>query len=287
MRWHFESVTRSYGFTEGPVWDGHGVLFSDIPNDRILRYVPETDTCSVYREDTNAANGLKLSPSGDLYACEMGGRAVVRYDPDGGAVTIADTYEGQRLNSPNDLAFDTQERLWFTDPFYGDPWLGNHDLELDHRSVYRIDPSDPGSLRRMTYDTTNPNGLLVSPDDERLYVAQSDYDGAKELRAYPIEGDTLGSPNVLHDFGPHRGVDGMCLDTDRNIIATAGWDKSGPGALIYVFEPSGRIVETHPIEDPNPTNCTFAEDLQTLYVTGSEGRLYRACTDRTGFLGAP
>ena len=287
MCWTFKSVTQSYGFTEGPVWDGNGMLFSDIPNDRILRYVPETDTCSVCRENTNAANGLKFSPSGDLYACEMSGRAVVRYGPDGGAVTIADMYDGKRLNSPNDLAFDSQKRLWFTDPFYDDPWLEDHELELDHRSVYRVDPSDLDSLQRMTLDTTNPNGLLVSPDDKQLYVAQSDYDGAKELRAYPIEGDTLGPPEVLHDFGPHRGIDGMCLDTDGNIIATAGWEKSGPGPLIYIFEPSGGVVETHHIADPKPTNCAFGEDLQTLYVTGSEGRLYRARTDRTGYLGAP
>ena len=289
MSWEFERVAGPYEFTEGPVWDGGGVLFTDIPSGRVMRYDAATGETSTYREGTQAANGLKLSPEGELYACEMSGRRVARYT-DAGSETVVEEFEGGRFNSPNDLAFDSAGHLWFTDPFYDTGWLDadTHGFDLDHRSVYRVDPGDPDTLTRMTDDTTNPNGLLVSPDDERLYVAQSDYDGDRELRAYPIEGDELGDYEVLHNFYPHRGIDGMCFDEDGNVVATAGYDEGGPGPMLYVFAPTGRVLETHPIDDPKPTNCAFGDDdLRTVYVTGSEGYLYRARTDRRGLLGAP
>lgn len=162
-------------------------------------------------------------------------------------------------------------------------------MELDHESVFRLDPQDDGtwSIRRMTYTTTKPNGLLISPDQQTLYVAQSDRGGdtLRQLRAYPIlDDDTLGPFGILHDFGPHRGIDGMCLDTDGNIVATAGFEQSGPGPMIYVFAPSGRVIETHPVPEDRPTNCTFGDsDLRTLYVTAG-GSLYRARTERQGLL---
>jgi gluconolactonase len=289
MSWEFERVAGPYEFTEGPVWDGEGVLFTDIPTDRVMRYDAATGETSVYREGTNAANGLKLGPDGTLYACEMRGRRVARYTDNGGE-PLVEEYGGGRFNSPNDLAFDSAGTLWFTDPFYDTAWLDaeTHGFDLDHRSVYRVDPAAPETLTRMTHDTTNPNGLLVSPDDEWLYVAQSDYDGALELRAYPIENDELGEFETLHDFSPHRGIDGMCLDEDGNVVATAGSDEGGPGPTLYVFAPGGQVLETHPIDDPKPTNCAFGdEDLRTLYVTGSKGSLFRARTDRRGLLDAP
>jgi gluconolactonase len=298
MSWEFERVAGPYGFTEGPVWDGGGVLFTDIPNDRVMRYDVDTEECTVRHTGTGAANGLKLDADGALYACEMNGRRVGRYadgggdgDPDAdGYEVVVDRYGGARFNSPNDLAIDDEGTVWFTDPFYDADWEpADKRLELDHRSVYRVDPEAPETLTRVTHDTTNPNGLLVSPDGATLYVAQSDYDGARELRAYPIAPDgSAGDYEVLHDFGPHRGIDGMCLDAEGNVVATAGAAESGPGPLIYVFTPSGRVLETHPTPDPRPTNCCFGgDDLATLYVTGSDGCLYRAATDRTGLLGAP
>lgn len=291
MNWEFERVAGLFGTTEGPVWDGDGVLFTDMPSSRIMRYDATTGETDTFRTDTSNANGLKLGPDGGLYACEMGGRRVVRYGDDGGVTVVADGFEGKRLNSPNDLAFDGEGRLWFTDPFYDTSWIDHgDDLDLDHRSVYRADPGDDWTLTRMTHDTTNPNGLLVSPDDGTLYVAQSRYgeDYARELRAYPIDGDELGPYEVLHNFHPHRGIDGMCFDEAGNVVATAGADVSGPGPMLYVFAPSGRVLETHPVPDPRPTNCCFGgDDLTTLYLTGYDGCLYRAETDRTGYLGAP
>ena len=138
-------------------------------------------------------------------------------------------------------------------------------------------------------DTSSPNGILLSADERTLYVSQCDYRVGKprELRAYPINEDgTLGPYIVLHTFGQdyrgvHRPVDGMCLDVDGNIVACAGWDESGPGPMIYVFSPSGRVLETHPCE--KPTNCTFGDrDMQTLYVTTAAGKLFRVRTTRKG-----
>lgn len=287
MSWKFERVAGPVGFAEGPAWDGEAVLFTDIPNSRIMRYDCRSGGCSQFRTATNEANGLMFDRDGRLFACEGGGRRVVLYQPDGTSTVIADRFEGMRLNSPNDLAFDSAGRLWFTDPRYGDVV---DDLELDHQSVFRLDPGSGGrwEIRRATFDTTRPNGLLVSPDQRWLYVAQSHYGEKLELRAYPIDAEgALGPCEVLHNFHPHRGIDGMCLDTDGNIVATAGWEESGPGPMIYVFSPRGRVLATHPVPADRPTNCTFGDaDRKTLYVTAS-GCLLRARTEHTGYMVFP
>lgn len=290
--WNFEVVAGPFGFTEGPAWDGEALLFADIPNHRILRFDPRSGETSVYREGTHEGNGLMFNRDGRLYGCQggTGGRSIVRYEPDGSTTVIVDRFEGKRLNSPNDLAFDGNGSLWFTDPRYGD---FRDDMELDHESVYRCDPEPDGSwkIERMTYDTTRPNGLLISPDGKTLYVAQSEYgdDKKRELRAYPILHDgKLGTYEVLHNFYPHRGIDGMCLDVDGNIVATAGWDQSGPGSMIYVFAPNGRVLETHPVAFDRPTNCSWGgPGLSTLYVTTATAHLLRVETGRRGWLVYP
>ena len=296
MAWEFELLLEPSSITEGPAWDGGGLVFTDINRSRILRYDAATENIDVFRTETNRANGLMLDKQGRLYGCEQGtpdgegGRRIVRYEPDGDVTVICDNYEGKKFNSPNDLAVDEQGAIWFTDPRYGD---NRNDMELDHESVYRADPQADGTwaVVRVTFDTTAPNGLLLSPDNRTLYVAQSKYgDGEKrELRAYPILDDgTLGEYQVLHNFYPHRGIDGMCLDTDGNIVATAGREVSGPGGMIYVFAPNGRVLETHPLPCNRPTNCTFGDaDLRTLYVTSIEGHLLRAHTERQGLLHYP
>lgn len=293
MSWSFETIAQHAEITEGPAWDGDGLLYTNIPNNRIMRYIPATQELVEYRTGTNRANGLMFDADGQLYACEGGtpgeenGRRIVRYEADGGTTVICDNYQGKRLNSPNDLAIDRQGRIWFTDPRYGDQ---RADMELDHESVYRLDPQADGSwtCTRATFDTTAPNGLLVSADDSVLYVAQSKYGEGelRELRAYPIQEDgSLGAYEVLHNFYPHRGIDGMCFDSEGNIVATAGWETSGPGGMIYVFAPNGRVLETHPVPVTRPTNCSFGgPDLSTLFVTSIDGTVLSAQTDRRGLL---
>ena len=279
MAWSFERVAGPYSFTEGPVWTGDVLLFTDIRNNRIMKYDPRSGTCVEEYTGTNEANGLTLDREGRLYVAEGGGRRVARYLADGSRATIADRYQGKRLNSPNDLVVDDLGRVWFTDPRYGD----RSDMDLDHDSVFRADPGSNGSwaITRVTFDTTRPNGLAFSPDYQTLYVAESPPapNGHRQLRAYPIQSDgTLGAHRVLYDFGPDRGIDGMRVDSNGMIVASCGWTQSGPGPRIALFSPTGEVVAEHPTV-ANPTNCCFGDaDLRSLYVTGYDGCLYRART---------
>jgi gluconolactonase len=291
--WTFELIAGPYGgTTEGPAWDGQALLFTHIPGNRIMRYDPQTGTCAEFRTGTQSTNGLMFDAQGRLYGCQSGNHCIARFDPDGTMTPLPNRLQGRRHNRPNDLAIDSRGRIWFTDPFgRGRP---REERELDHASVLRLDPQPDGTwdLKRMTSDTTSPNGILLSQDERTLYVAQSDYDGVRELRAYPLQADeTLGAYAVLHTFGQdargvQRGVDGMCLDTNGHIIACAGWEEAGPGPMIYVFAPSGRVLETHPVPVDRPTNCTFGDaDLGTLYVTSGGGHLFRVRdTGRRGWL---
>jgi len=261
-----------------------------------MRYDPGSGTVSIWRENTGYANGMALDSKSRLYACQGGAtendRCVVRYEEDGTVTVLADNFEGKRLNIPNDLVIDPELRVWFTDPFYeaaAGPWSNDRrHKDLDHDSVYRLDPVAGGGykINRVTFDTTRPNGLLFSLDYKTLYVAQSGREKTekRQLRAYPVREDgSLGTGEVLHDFGEHRGIDGMRLDAEGNIIATAGWELGGPGPRIYVFSPSGEVQHMHPVPCKRPTNCCFGgDDRSTLYVTTIEGLLLRAQTDRRG-----
>jgi len=295
MSWDFDLLQEPYGaVSEGPIWNGATLLYTQIQACRIMRFDPRTGASTVDRTDTNYANGLAMDAHNRLCACEGGARRVVRYEQDGQVTVLVDRFEGKPLNIPNDLVIGPQGRVWFTDPYYegaaGPFSYDRANKELEHDSVYRLDPqsNENWSIHRMTFDTTRPNGLLFSSDHKTLYVAQSGRqpDEKRELRAYPVEdGGQLGSFTVLHDFGEHRGVDGMCLDADGNIIATAGWELGGPGPSIYVVSPTGEVLERHAVPAKRPTNCTFGdEDLRSLYVTTTEGHLFRTRTERQGLL---
>ena len=295
MSWDFELVAGPYGgTTEGPVWDGESVIFTHIPESRLLRYDPRTGETSEYFTNVNHVNGLCYDADGNLYGCQQGGRRIVRFEKDGRTITsLPHMLDGKRHNNPNDLVVDRSGRIWFTDPYSGIGDSGPQ--ELDHMSVLRLDPTGEGDydLKRVTTDITRPNGVIISRDQKTLYVAQSDYglDRVRELRAYPINDDgSLGDYESLHTFGvdhrgAQRGVDGMTLDIDGNIIACAGWESGGPGPMIYVFSPEGRVLETHPIRAERATNCCFGDaDMKTLYVTTGGGHLFRARTERTGWI---
>ena len=286
MTWQFEQLTKLDGITEGPLWINSMLFFTHIAGNRIMQYRPDSgvgEVCS----GTEASNGLMADRAGNIYVCVGGGRRIARHHHERGLEDLCSELDGKRLNSPNDLAIDNQGRIWFTDPRYGDY---RDDMELDHESVLRLTRGADGAwaCERMTFDTTSPNGILLSPDESTLYVAESKYgEGqSRDLRAYSVLDDgSLGNVQILHNFYPHRGIDGMCLDSEGNIVATAGWEESGPGGMIYVFTPQGRVLETHPLPCNRPTNCAFGgAELNELFVTSSEGHLLHARTDRTGYL---
>jgi gluconolactonase len=296
MPWKFELLMKppAKPLTEGPVWTGEELLFTHIQASKILRYDPKTGAITDWRAGTNRTNGLAFDTLGRLFGCCSGGRAVVRFDADGKNTVIADRVDGKKLNTPNDLAIDRKGRIWFTNPVNDGNWDKTEVKELDNQSVLCAAPQADGGYKvtRVTFDTTQPNGILVSPDQRTLYVAESGYARgiARELRAYPILDDgSLGKFDVLFTWGEdargvHRGIDGMCLDAEGNIVATAGWEVSGPGPMLYVFSPTGRVLETHPVAANRPTNCCFGgPDMTTLFVTSTQGHFFKAQTNRVGW----
>ena len=184
--------------------------------------------------------------------------------------------------------------IWFTNPVNSGNWDKDSKMEIDHQSVFRLDPQADGkyTITRVTFDTIMPNGILVSQDNHTLYVAESNYTKGvpRELRAYPIKDDgSLGTFTTLFTWGEdahgiHRGIDGMCLDRDGNIVACAGAKGAGAGPMVYVISPQGAVLESHALPGDLPAKCAFGDsDLSSLYVTTGEGALYRAkATGRRG-----
>lgn len=280
------TVEKLYGeatFTEGPVESPEGtILFSDI-GDRILRFDPKTGGVDVYREPSGRANGLIFTPDGQLVAAEGantgGARRVSITTPEGKVRTLADRFDGKRLNSPNDVAVDAAGRVYFSDPRYG----GNDARELDVEAVYRIDPE--GAVHRLDTTATKPNGLVVSPDGKTLYVSDGN-PARRALLAVPLDanGDAAGRPKVLKNFGDGRGIDGMTITADGLIVAAAG---SGALGGIYVYQPDGTPVAF--LKTPeSPTNVEFAGPARNiLYITAGKS-LYRVATTLQGYQpGAP
>jgi gluconolactonase len=292
----FELVAGPYeGPTGGVVWDGAAVLFSAIDEGRLLRFDPETGTVSQVRRYLNRVNGLAFGPGGELYGAQEGGRRLVEFTPDGRLVAVDALLDGKYHNQPSDLVVDSQHRIWFTDPHHPVIPFGPQIFPLlDHQSVLRLTRNErrAWTAKRITDDTVSPRAVLLSPDENTLYVADGEpgAGSTRELRAYPVRRDgSVGPYSVLHMFGadwrgPQRGVEGMCLDADGNIVACAGWQQSGPGPLVYVFAPDGSVIETHALPADRPNRCCFGgRDLDMLYVTTAGGHLYRAKPGRCGF----
>jgi len=282
----FERVAGPFqGATGGLAWDGSGMLFSAVGEGRILRYDPSSGKTSELRKYTNRTNGIALGTDGALYGCQESSRRVVRFADDGSTATTAFLLDGSYHNHPNNLAIDSRGRIWFSDPHSELRASGPQIFPpLAHASVLRLEIDGfrkLWSIRRMTYDTSAPRAVALSPDESVLYVAETGNAplGTRELRAYPVlSDDTLGPHTVLHAFGrdhrgEHRGIEGMCTDGVGNIVACAGWRKSGPGPLVYVFASSGAIVESYPLPFDQPMNCAFGG--AELYVTSASGELWR------------
>ena len=296
MSWTFERVAGPYqGAIGGLAWDGRGMLFSAIEDGSIRRFDPGSGETIVVRRYANRTNGIAFAPDDTLYGCQEGGRRVIQFLGDGSAVPTATRLDGRIHNHPCDLTIDRRGRIWFSDPHHPVPAYGPQIFPpLDHASVLRLerDQSHVWIIRRITHDTAAPRAVLLSADERTLYVAEGDTarDGPRELRAYPLStDDTVGNHVVLLTFGsdhrgPHRGIEGMCLDDEGNIVACGGGRSSGPGPLVIVVSPSGAILESHPLPVDMPTRCAFGDaNLESLYVSTGQGDVYRAvATGRRG-----
>lgn len=267
-------ITTEPVFTEGPAVGPDGrVFFTNIPANQILVWDPAAQTRSVFRENSNGANGLRFTPDGELLVCEGTAGRVTRLDLATGEVTVlAETYEGQPLQPPNDLCLASNGQLYFSSRGTQGPETTNP------RAVYRIDPD--GALHQVLAepDMHNPNGVALSPDEQTFYLIEADgaEDRNRHLRAYDRAADgTLSNPHTLHDFYPGRSGDGLAVDQQGNLYVAAGLHAlrdtsetldTRPG--IHVFNPQGELVDYAETPVDTVTNCTFGgDDLRTLYVT--------------------
>ncbi len=285
-----ERLATGFSWLEGPAWDvaAGRLLFSDIPRNSIYRWSetsgPELHlTPSGYTGDAPftgrepGSNGLLFDAEGRLVSCEHGDRRISRLEPDGSKTTLADRYEGKRLNSPNDAVYDSNGNLYFTDPPFGLPGAFDDPAkELEHNGVYRL--SVDGQLALIIGDIGAPNGIALSPDGKTLYVTDVDRQRPAWL-AYDLGADGIvTNGRVLVDGEPFGkwgsgAPDGLAVDRDGNLYG------AGPGG-VHVFAPDGTHLGT--IETGVATsNCAWGEDGTVLYITASDS-LFRIRTSTIG-----
>lgn len=293
MSWQFEKVAGTYkGPTVGVAWDGTAVYFTTIVDGQIIR-LDASGSTSEFRRYQRRVTGIGFAPDGDFFGCQEGSRRIVQFMKDGSTRTTASFFDGKIHNYPNDLCVDKSGRVWFSDAYHAVPSLGIYRPPLDHSSVLRLerDHNKAWRLVRVTEDTSAPRAVLLSADEKTLYVSHGEAGGTAhcELRAYPVLGNgAVGDYRSLvtfgiDDTGTHRGIEGMCLDANGNIVAVCGSGKAGPGPHAIVIAPTGAVLESHPLPFDSPMRCAFGgADLASLYVTSADGNVYRATTTRKG-----
>ena len=286
------------GAQEGPSWDPAGYLYFVGRN-----HVSRMDTqgkVDVFRSDAPGANGSLVDPQGRVLVCEAGSRRVTRSEKDGTLTILADNYEGKKLNSPNDLALDSRGRIYFTDPRYGR--MDNLEIkDAEGRfveGVYRIDA--PGRITRIiTHEVERPNGILVSPDDRYLFVADNYNNregGARKLYRFDLKSDGAIAPDsrkLIFDWKTGRGPDGFKIDREGRFYVAAGrnaasrWETADEfKGGVYILSPSGELLEFVHFEKDETTNCAFGgADLKTLFVT-SGGQLWSIPVKTAGRISA-
>jgi len=285
MTWNFERVAGPFnGRTGGLAWDGEGMLFSAVSEERVLRFSPKSGAAENFRRWTGRVNGLAIASDGSVYGAQEGGRRVVRFMPDGSTLPVTEFLDGRRHNQPSDVTIDGKDRVWIADAYNGQAPYGPPTAPfLDHASVLRNDPVGPDHyrLRRVTHDTAGPRAVLLDADEKTLYVADGDIERGDvcQLLSYPVSalGSVGPATSLLTFTAVDRGIEGMCLDAEGNLIACAGWKKAGAGPMVYVITPRGTIVESHPAPCDMPMRIAFGDDdLKSLYLTAGDGCLYRA-----------
>ena len=243
-----ERLAGGFRWAEGPVWfgDGRFLLWSDIPNNRVMRWDEQSGTTGVFRQPSNFANGHTRDRQGRLLSCEHGERRVTRTEYDGRITVVCDRFEGQRLNSPNDIVVKSDDSIWFTDPPFGilshyegfaaEPELPTH--------VYRVDGMT-GDVTVVASDIDRPNGLCFSPDERRLYVVES---GAvpRRIRVFDVSDDGLRLANdrVFVQCDAQGAPDGFRCDVDGNLWAGWGTGEGRDGVMVFAPDatPIGRIA---------------------------------------------
>jgi gluconolactonase len=251
-----ETHAKEFVFTEGPACDGEGnVLFTDQPNDRILKWSVE-GKLSTFMQPCGRANGLSFDKSGNLWACADEKNELWRIAPDKMKTVVVKDYQGKLLNGPNDIWIHPSGGLYFTDPYYQRPYWKRGPKEMPE-CVYRLS-ADFKQLTRVIDDLKQPNGIIGTPDGQTLYVADI---GAKKTFRYKIQPDgSLQGKTLFCDMGS----DGMTIDEKGNIYLT--------GKGVSVFDPGGKKIEQIDVPEPWTANVCFSgKDRQELFITASKG----------------
>jgi gluconolactonase len=275
-----EYIATGFAFVEGPLWKDNGLLFSDIPNNRIVHHSisEEGPNISTFRYPSGNSNGLTMDLDGNLIACEHSTRRISLTTLSGETLPIATRYREKRLNSPNDVVVKSDGFIYFTDPPYGLPQM-KQGKELAFNGVYRVKPNGK-DLELLIDDIDMPNGIAFSPDEKHLYVTDSMH---KFINIYAL--DSEGRPKGMKrfanlDIGQDGTADGIKVDTDGRVYST------GPGG-IWVFATSdkleaGKLLGKILLPEI-PANCAWGEDGSTLFITARTG-LYKI---RLAVMGTP
>ncbi len=260
-----KQIATGFDWVEGPVWFGDAdcLLFSDIPNDRILRWVPGVGV-SPFRVPSHHANGNTRDREGRLVTCEHGLRRVTRTEHDGRVTVIADSHAGRRLNSPNDVVVADDGAIWFTDPHYGimTQYEGTMSEQEQPCHVYRVDPS--GSIEAVLDDFQGPNGLAFSPDGARLYVADTGRmfeDDPQHIRVFDMASGRPRNGRMFHTIDPGC-ADGFRCDTDGNV-----WSSAADG--VHCITPEGEVIGKILVPELVSNLCFGGRGKHRLFITAT------------------
>jgi gluconolactonase len=281
-----ERLATGFRWCEGPVWfgDARCLLWSDIPNNRIMRWEEETGGVTVFRKPSDFANGNTRDREGRLVTCEHGGRRVTRTEYDGALTVLMDRFEGKRLNSPNDVVVKSDGSIWFTDPVFG--ILGNYEgvqaePELS-QNVYRID-GQTGEATIVAADIRGPNGLAFSPDESILYLVESRATPNRLILAYDVDdGAKLKNQRVFIDAGPGT-PDGFRVDVDGNLWC--GWGMGSDeldGVMIY--NSAGALIGRIKLPERCANVCFGGRRRNRLFMAASQS-IYSVYVNTQGVAG--
>jgi gluconolactonase len=275
-----ERIATGYRWAEGPVWfgDHRCLLWSDIPNNRVMRWDESTGAVTTFRSPSNYANGHARDRQGRLITCEHLTRRVTRTEYDGSITVLIDEFDGKPLNAPNDVVVASDDSVWFTDPGYGimSDYEGRQaTLELP-TAVYRLDPSD-GLAEPVIVDLDRPNGLCFSPDESLLYVVDSG-SAPKSIHVYDVDGRAVGAGQLFADMNP-GGADGVRCDSDGNLWAAASGGDGFDG--VHVFAPDGALIGQIVLPEICANLCFGGAARNRLFMAASQS-VYALYVNATG-----